>query len=119
TSSRLQVSPRGVHRRAGALIPRTGGYRSSRGVQLAPAVAPALVIIADANGLHEGQDDGRAHEAEAPPLQILGERDLVGESPDVPIERTVLATYIAESLCIRDRRLDLRPIADDRRVLHE
>jgi hypothetical protein len=59
----------GARPRGRESLPR--GRERSRASELCAAVAPALVVVPDADGLHERLDDGRPDEAEPALLQIL------------------------------------------------
>src|SRR2546425_655748 len=104
-----------------------------------PPEAVAGVVVHHASGMHESVPDRRSAEPEAAPDQIPahGPRGVrlggplappapgvlhgvpADELPDKGVEAPVLAPDRQERTRVGDRRFDLRPVADDARVLHE
>src|SRR5690242_1009176 len=124
----------------GPRLPRTErrGVLTPALPRSAPASLPIAearrdVVVHDADGLQVRVADRRAHEAEAALLEILAERvgqrgarrDLlergprvvhgfaVDETPQVAVERAEFLLHREERARVRDRRVDLEPVADD------
>src|ERR1051325_2638795 len=101
---------------------RRRNWRPGRSLSLRcsyTAEAAFLVVVDDADRLHEGVADGRSDEAEAALEQILAHRLCVLEAPDVGVEAAEFLLYREEGLRIAHRALDLQPVPYDARVTHQ
>jgi len=97
------------------------------------------MVVDHADRLHEGVEDRRSHEPEAPLPEIRAEgvglrrrsgeaaqagpavldRFSVHEPPHVPVEASELLAHREKCLGVGHGGLDLQPIADNAGVLHE
>ena len=102
-----------------------------------PYEAPVEVVVDDPAGLHRRVRRRRPDEAEAAALELLRQRlrlrgargqvaeglrglgALGRERPDQPGERFAGGVELAHGARVRERRLDLGPVADDPRVGHQ
>src|SRR6476646_3112233 len=128
---------RGTARLARIVLNRTAaGPVPVSAAELAVAEAVGRVVVDQTHCLHERVADGRAHETESPGLEILAKRvrfrgagrqlaeplpaihpgGSADESPDVRVKAPELALHGEERPRVRDRALDLEPVAHDPRV---
>src|SRR5438128_350790 len=108
------MGPAGYGARACGREPLPRGRRRPAPGELRPPVTRPFVIVPNPDGLHERLDDGRPHEPEPTPFQVLGESVLIRELPNVRVERAELLPQDKQRLRVPDGGFDLRPIADDR-----
>src|SRR5437879_6424336 len=115
---------------------RLAGAAHPAAAQRAVARAVDAVVVHEPGGLHEGVADGGAHEAEAALLEVAAhgvrlrgarrdlleaparvlERGAAHELPDVAVEAAELLLHREEGPRVRDRGLDLEPVAHDPRI---
>src|SRR4051794_25269272 len=81
--------------------------------------AAFLVVVDDADRLHERVADGRPDEAEAALQEVLAHRLCVLEAPDIGVETAEFLLHGEKRFCVAHGALDLQSVANDALVTHQ